>query len=61
MKKLLSVLLIVALLSGLVWSGYQQYHNIWYALLMIPECIVFGGIGGLIAIFIMENLFKKTK
>jgi hypothetical protein len=59
MKKILAALLLIAVMSGLVWTGYQQSHNIWSALLMIPMCIVFGGIGGAIGIFFMNTFFGK--
>ena len=59
MKKILASLLFIAVLSGLVWTGYQQYNNIWYAFLMIPVAALFGGLGGVIGIFFINTFFEK--
>jgi len=59
MKKILAALLVIAVLSGLVWQGYQQSHNIWYSLLLIPAAALFGGLGGAIGIFFMNTFFGE--
>jgi fatty acid desaturase len=60
MRKILALFIIASLLFGLWWSGYSETKNIWNGFLYILCCIVFGGIGGLLGIFITKSFEKKS-